>query len=126
MDNNVTFIMHKAWLENIRGLPLEQQDQVIAEIVRYGVEMESQHNDDPVVQAFVNMVKGSIDHTKDKYQQKLDMSKTAGRKKKINDEEIYSLAREGKSSSEIAELLGYSKSSVDHSDGWKNRKDGGF
>ena len=50
------------------------------------------------------------------------MSKTAGAKKKIDDAEVYRLAREGKSSAEIAAILGFSKSSIDHSDGWRLRK----
>ena len=51
------------------------------------------------------------------------MSKTAGRKKKINDLDVYELAREnpGYTSQDIANILGVSKSSIDHSDGWKNR-----
>jgi hypothetical protein len=32
------------------------------------------------------MLKSRIDYSKDKYQQKVEMSKTAGRKKKIDDE----------------------------------------
>ena len=70
-----TFIIHRDWLKNIEGLPVEQQDKIIAEIVRYGVEMDSQHNDDPITQAFVNMVKGSIDFSKDKYSQKIEAGK---------------------------------------------------
>lgn len=121
-----TFIVHKEWLDNIAGLPVEQQDKVISEFVRYGVGLESAHNDDVVVQAFVNMLKGRIDYSKEKYQQKVDMSKTAGRKKKINDQQIYDLAKSGKSSTEIANILEVSKSAVDHSEGWKRRKDAEF
>lgn len=121
-----TFIVHKEWLENIAGLPVEQQDKVIGEFVRYGVGLESAHSDDVVVQAFVNMLKGRIDYSKDKYQQKVDMSKTAGRKKKVNDEQIFKLAKSGKTSTEIANMLEISKSTVDHSEGWKRRKDEEF
>jgi DNA-binding CsgD family transcriptional regulator len=32
------------------------------------------------------------------------------------------LALQGKNSTEIAEILGVSKSSIDHSEGWKQRK----
>jgi DNA-binding CsgD family transcriptional regulator len=32
------------------------------------------------------------------------------------------LALEGKNSTEIAEILGVSKSSIDHCEGWKKRK----
>lgn len=121
-----TFIVHKEWLDNIAGLPIEQQDKVIGEFVRYGVGLDSAHNDDAVVQAFVNMLKGRIDYSKEKYQQKVDMSKTAGRKKKINDQQIYDLAKSGKTSTEIASMLEVSKSAVDHSEGWKRRKENEF
>ena len=121
-----TFIVHKEWLENIAGLPVEQQDKVIGEFVRYGVGLESAHSNDVVVQAFVNMLKGRIDYSKDKYQQKVDMSKTAGRKKKVNDEQIFKLAKSGKTSTEIANILEISKSTVDHSEGWKKRKEEEF
>ena len=51
------------------------------------------------------------------------MAKSAGRKKKIDDEKVLRLAREGKNSTEIAELLGCSKSAIDHCDGWKRRRE---
>lgn len=126
MADNITFVVHKDWLSSIKDLPIEQQDKIIAEFVRYGTEMELQHSDDPVVQAFVNILKGRIDASKDAYNKKVEMSKTAGRKKKSNDVEIYQLAREGYSSTEIAKTLQISKSSVDHSEGWKNRKQDDF
>ena len=125
-DSNVTFVVHQDWLDSIRELPIEQQDKIIAEFVRYGTEMELQHLDDPIVQAFVNMLKGRIDASKEAYKQKVERSKVGGRKKKTNDTEIYKLAREGYSSAEIAKTLGISKSAVDHSVGWKNRKNDEF
>ena len=57
-----------------------------------------------------------------KYEEKVAMSKGAGRKKKLDDEQILKLAKEGYSSKEIAEILDCSKSAVDHSDGWRARK----
>ena len=61
--------------------------------------------------------------SKNKYEQKVNAGKSAGRKKKVDDGEILRLAREGKSSAAIAELLGCSKSAIDHSEGWRRRKD---
>ena len=116
-----TFIFRREWLDNIKSLPIEQQDKIVAEIVRYGVDLEPQHMDDPVIGAFVNMVKGSISFSKDKYEQKVLNGKTVGRKKKVDNQEIYNLAREGKSANEIAEIIGCSKSSIDHSEGWRQR-----
>ena len=121
-----SFIVRKEWLDNISGLTLDQQDKVIAEIVRYGVGLEGEYNNDPVITSLVNMVKGRIDFSKVKYQEKVEMSKKAGRKRKVDDQQIYNLARSGKSSAEIAEILECSKSSIDHSDGWKNRKNEDF
>ena len=118
-----TFIVHKEWLENISTLPVDVQDKVIAEFVRYGCEIDSEHKEDVVVQSFVNMVKSRIDYSKEQYEKKLVMSKTAGAKKKINDKEVYRLAQEGKSAKEIAEELGVSRSSIDHSEGWRRRKE---
>ena len=121
---DTTFIVHSEWLDCIANLPIEQQDKIIAEIIRYGTGNEMVHADDAVTQAFVNMVKGRIDYSKDKYAQKIEGGKTSGRKKTINNQKIYDLAKEGKSSAEIAEILECSKSSVDHSEGWKQRNNG--
>lgn len=126
MKDNITFIMHRDWLENIKDLPIDQQDKIIADMVRYGVNLDLKHANDPVVNSVVNMVKKSIDFSKEKYQQKVEMSKVAGRKKTIDDEQVYSLAREGKTASQIAQVFGVSKSTIDHSAGWKNRKNEDF
>ena len=115
---DVTFIVHSDWLENIQDLSVEQQDKVIADIVRYGTGKELMHDDDPMIRSLVNMVKGSIDYSKDKYAAK---TQSPGRKKSVNEEAITELVKQGKKSAEIAEILGISKSSVDHSEAWKNR-----
>lgn len=124
---DVTFIVHSEWLENIANLSVEQQDKIIAEIIRYGTGCEMAHTDDAITQAFVNMVKSRIDYSKDKYAQKVEAGTTSGRKKKVSDSEIWNLAHnEGKKSEEIANILGCSKSAVDHSNGWKQRNEEAF
>ena len=55
----------------------------------YGVGNELEHTDDPITISFVNLLKGRIDYTINEYEKKLKMSKTAGRKKKVNDLEVY-------------------------------------
>lgn len=121
MAEDITFIVHKEWLDSISKLPVEQQDKIIADIVRYGTESQQEYEDDPVIAAFVGILKSRIDFSKTKYMQKIEMAKSAGRKKKVDDEEILRLARKGLSAQQIADKLGYSKSSVDHSEGWKRR-----
>ena len=83
--------------------------------------MGLEYGDDPVIASIVNMTKSSIDASKNSYDKKLEMSKTAGRKKIIDDNKILELARKGLTAQEIADELGVSKSSVDKSEGWKQR-----
>lgn len=122
MAQDVTFIVHKEWLDSIKNLPIEQQDKIIAEFVRYGTDLGLKHPDDALTQSFVNILKSRIDFSKNKYEKKVQAGKSAGRKKKVDDDEILRLALGGMKSAEIAEKLGVSKSTIDHSDGWKKRK----
>ena len=122
MAQDVTFIVHREWLDSIKNLPIEQQDKIIAEFVRYGTDLGLKHPDDALTQSFVNILKSRIDFSKNKYEKKVQAGKSAGRKKKVDDDEILRLALEGMKSAEIAEKLGVSKSTIDHSDGWKKRK----
>lgn len=121
-----TFIVRGEWLENIETLPLDMQDKVLAEIVRYGTRKPTMYDDDPVIFSIVNAYKGRIDNTIQDYENKVTMSKTAGRKKKIDDKKVYELARKGMTAQEVAEELGLSKSSIDKSEGWRNRKNDEF
>lgn len=121
-----TFVIRGEWLNNIETLPLEMQDKIIAEIVRYGTRNATHYDDDPIIFSIVNGYKGRIDSSIEDYTKKLEMSKTAGRKKKIDDRAIYDLARQGKTAEQIANDLNCSKSSIDKSEGWKNRKVDGF
>lgn len=121
MAQDVTFIVHREWLDSIKNLPIEQQDKIIAEFVRYGTDLGLKHPDDALTQSFVNILKSRIDFSKNKYEKKVQAGKSAGRKKKVDDDEILRLALRGMKSAEIAEKLGVSKSTIDHSDGWKRR-----
>lgn len=117
-----TFVFYGEWIDNISTLPLEMQDKILADLVRYGTRRDLQHEDDPIVFSMVNGYKGRIDKNIFVYEQKVAMSQTAGRKKKIDENKVYELAREGKTAQEVADTLGVSKSAIDKSEGWKNRK----
>ena len=121
-----TFIMREEWVQNISTLPQEIQDKIIAEIVRYGIRWDTVYDDDPIIFSIVNGYKGSIDRSINDYEMKIEMSKTAGRKKKVSDKAIYELAKTGKTAQEVADELGISKSAIDKSEGWKHRKEEEF
>ena len=120
---DTTFIVHSDWLDSLKELPIEEQDKIIADTIRYGLDREIIHGDDPRVQAFVKMKSKDIDYSKEKYEQKKYMAQGAGRRKIIDDKAIWELAQQGNTSAKIAEILGVSKSSVDHSIGWKKRRE---
>ena len=120
---DTTFIVHSDWLDSLKELPIEEQDKIIADTIRYGLDREIIHGDDPRVQAFVKMKPKDIDYSKEKYEQKKYMAQGAGRRKVIDDKAIWELAQQGNTSAKIAEILGVSKSSVDHSIGWKKRRE---
>ena len=117
-----SFVFKRKWIEKIAALPGEQQDQILSEIVRYGTGVELKYKSDPVINSMVKLITDEIDFSKEKYSERLVMSQFAGRKKKVDDGQVLRLALEGKNSTEIAEILGVSKSSIDHSEGWKRRK----
>ena len=121
-----TFVMRGEWIDNISTLPPDIQDKVLADIVRFGTGRETLYDDDPIVFSLVNGYKGSMTNTTNEYLKRLEMSKGAGRKKKIDDQRVYELAREGKTAQEIADELGVSKSAIDKNEGWKNRKNDEF
>ncbi len=124
MEKDITFIVHGEWLTAIKGLPLEQQDAAIADLIRYGAELPMQHNDDPVVVSIINLIKGKIDYSKIKYAQKVEGGKNAGKKKKYTNKMIYDAAQNYLDDAQaVADLLGCSKSTIDHSDGWRKRRE---
>ena len=123
---DTTFIFHSDWLENIQSLPLDIQEKVIAEIVRYGTGFPLEHENDLMVSMAVNFVKKGIDYSKGKYEEKKLNGTTNGRAKKVNDYEVWQLASQGRTAQSIADELGLSKATVDHCRGWKERKNPNF
>lgn len=121
-ERDNTFIIRGEWLDSISSLPVDMQDKILADIVRFGTRKDMQYENDPVICSMVNLLKGRIDASINAYNEKVERSQKAGRKKKYDDSKIYTLAKQGKTAEEIALELGCSKSTVDKSEGWKNRK----
>ena len=119
---DVTFIFHSDWLDCIKDMSVEQQDAIIGDIVRYGAGREPQHDDDPIIQMGVNFCKNRIDFSKDKYSQKVEGGKRSGGKnKKFTDEIIYEASQGENNSQNVADKLGCSRSTINHSLGWTKR-----
>lgn len=117
------FVFYGEWLENIKGLPNEQQMKIIYDMVQYGTGNEPQFQDDPVVAMGLNFVKGAIDKSKQDYINKINSGNNYGRKKTTSDNVIYNLAHnEHLTVKQIVERTGYGESTIQHSKGWANRQ----
>lgn len=126
-EKDITFIFHGAWLNYIEGLTEEQKLKVVWDIVNYGADKDLTYSkEDKFVATIVNFVKGNIDSSKKNYEATIERNQRGGRKKMIDEKQVYEMARSGKKSQEIAEELGCSKSTVDNNPGWKNRKDDNY
>lgn len=119
------FIFLGEWMENIAEYPVELQDQIIADIVRYGTGKDLCHEEDLGVSMAVNFTKAAIDRAKDNYANRVAQGLTHGRKKLVDDRRIWELWQENNKlrAVDIAEIIGCSKTSVEHSDGWRKRKE---
>ena len=125
MDN--TFIVHSDWLEAIKELSTDQQDKIIADLVRYGCRIDTCYDDIPQINSYVKLLKGSIDFSVEKYNNKKYGGKSATERKQTKDEIIWELAHtKGWTAQAIANELGIGKSTVDHSPGWKQRNNDEF
>lgn len=119
---DITFVVHSEWLDDLEDLDIERQDQIIADIIRAGCEREMAHSSDKELVSKVKTYLRAITYSKKKYEDSKEQGNRGGRTKKIDDAKIEELAKAGYSSKQIAEMLNCSKSAVDHSDGWRNRK----
>lgn len=119
---DITFVVHSEWLDDLEDLDIERQDQIIADIIRAGCEREMAHSADKELVSKVKTYLRAITYSKKKYEDSKEQGNRGGRTKKIDDAKIEELAKAGYSSKQIAEMLNCSKSAVDHSDGWRNRK----
>lgn len=119
---DITFVVHSEWLDDLEDLDVERQDQIIADIIRAGCEREMAHSTDKELVSKVKTYLRAITYSKKKYEDSKEQGNRGGRTKKIDDAKIEELAKAGYSSKQIAEMLNCSKSAVDHSDGWRNRK----
>ena len=113
-----------SWFNKFKSkLSKEQMKEVCYGIISYGLWREQEECDDLSVEVVLSFIHEQIDRMQDSYDFKLENSRKAGRPKSTNDVQIYNLARQGKTATEIAHELGInSEKTVYSTDGWRNRK----
>lgn len=118
-----TFIVHSEWLDCISQMPIEVQDKIIADFVRYGCRRPQCYMKDEHINTCVNLLKSRIDYSIDKY--KGNVKKGEGNKK-TNDQMIYDMARQGYNAQEIADYFGVKKNTIQHKSAWLRRGEEGL
>ena len=88
-------------------------------MVRYGSGLPTKYDDISAIQSYVNFVKDGIDYSLTKYEEKKNGGKS---RMKATDEQIWKMAQTGMTAEEIADALGVKKNTVQHKEGWANRK----
>lgn len=118
-----SFVFYPEWLEYIQKLGDEDDQRDLLEIiVEYGCQGEFSNENAMMRAVFESLIKPRIDAAQEKYQGRIDGGKKSGRGKKVSEDSIEFLVKEGKKAKEIAETLGISADSVYHSAAWKARK----
>ena len=128
MMADVTCVIHSEWADPISHLSVDQQDAILADVFRYCTSLPLQHSEDPAVSMALGFLKTKIDFSKNKYLEKKTGGQINGaRRKKYSTQEIYEMSQKYPDNAEkVAEELGCSKSTIDHSEGWRRRKEMGL
>ena len=122
MSESRTFIFYPDWKECIDKFDkMEDKYALLKAIVDYGTTGEYQTDNSVAEAIFSSLIKPKIDIAQQNYNAKIAGGEKGGRKKKFDDSQVKSLAKEGKGAKEIAQLLGISTDAVYHSEEWKTR-----
>lgn len=121
-------VVMASWFNKFKSkLSEDQLKEVCYGIIQYGLWRERYESDDLSVDVVLSFIYEQIERMQDSYDFKVENSKKAGRPRTTNDVQIYNLARQGKTASEIAVELGIaSDKTVYSTDGWKNRKNSDY
>lgn len=115
--------MYQEWWDLIKNLkePASRLEMLEA-ICTYGIDgQEPQFEDKNLKVFFTGSIRPKLNENREKYQEKVLFGENTGRRKVVDDTEIYDLACAGLSAKDIAARLGISVDSVYHSKGWTGR-----
>lgn len=116
-------IFYQEWWDLIKNLKNSTSRlEMLEAIGTYGIDgAEPQFTDENMKVFFTSAIRPKLDENRAKYQEKVLFGENTGRRKVVDDKEIFDLASAGFSAKDIAARLGISVDSVYHSKGWVNR-----
>lgn len=115
-------VVMKHWVDNVIDMLSEEQLKEFSyAILKYGLYEEYYESKDVAVKMALNFVLPQIDLMLDSYEERKEFGTNVGRKKSINDMEVWNMYQQGMSGAEIARKLGKPTSTIYSTDGWKNR-----
>ena len=110
------------WIDNVKEMLNEDQlKEFCYAILMYGLYEEYHKSNDVAVQMALNFVLPQIDMMLDSYEEKKQMGQKVGRKKTIDDIQVWKMFREGVKGADIAKKLGKTPTAIYHSEGWQER-----
>ena len=118
-----TFIFYPDWLDFIDRINDDKDKLDLYNIiVQYGCHGEYSNENSMMIAVFESLIKPKIDIAQGHYEEKINAGKEFGRKRKVNEEDVAVLAKEGIKAKDIAAMLNVSVDAIYHSESWKNRK----
>ena len=117
-----TFIFYPDWLDFIDRINNDKDKLDLYNIiVSYGCHGEYSNENPMMTAVFESLIKPKIDIAQGRYEERINAGKVSGRKRKVDDEQVKTLAQTGMKAKDIAMELDVSVDAIYHSDGWKYR-----
>ena len=117
-----TFIFYPDWLDFIDRINNDKDKLDLYNIiVSYGCHGEYSNENPMMIAVFESLIKPKIDIAQGRYEERINAGKVSGRKRKVDDEQVKTLAQTGMKAKDIAMELDVSVDAIYHSDGWKYR-----
>ena len=117
-------VVMKDWLDQVeKRANQEQKYELCYKLLRYGIYEEYEESGDPLVNVLMDMYLPQVDAMQEAYDIKVSNAQKGGRPSTIDNKQIWTLAKQGFSGTDIASKLGIPKTTVYSSLGWKNRKE---
>ena len=117
-------VVMKDWLDQVEKRATQQQKlELYYRLLRYGIYEEYEESEDALVNVLMDMYLPQVDAMQEAYDIKVTNAQKGGRPSTIDNKQIWTLARQGFSGTDIATKLSIPKTTVYSSSGWKNRKE---
>lgn len=112
MEKRDSFVFYRTFKETVDALPTPEMKLKLYEaIVDYGLTGEYDESD-PLINAMMKQTSFAIDRAQENYAKAVNGGRKGGVKKKYDDDEIRRLLAEGKTRTEVMDIVGCSAKTI--------------